>query len=245
MYSRNYIYISDEDHAKLAKIRLVIAGAGLGSVIAECALRLGIRHITIIDGDTVERSNLNRQNYILHNEGSFKAWALAKRLMEIDPSASIKVCATYLDNKNISHFIHDCDAVVNTIDFSSDAPFVLDNYCAEMGITSIHPYNLGWASLVFCTNNASVGLKSVSDRFEGFEQEMVLFLIERLEESGHDCTWLKDALGEYVSKYSTCPPPQLSIASHLAAAQVCRILYNIAVGKEIKMFPDFYYIDTL
>ncbi len=41
----------------------LVGGSGIGSNIAETILRLGFEHITIVDGDVVEESNLNRQNY--------------------------------------------------------------------------------------------------------------------------------------------------------------------------------------
>jgi tRNA A37 threonylcarbamoyladenosine dehydratase len=47
-----------------------LAGCGIGSVIAECALRLGFENITITEGDNVELSHLNRQNHIDKNIGT-------------------------------------------------------------------------------------------------------------------------------------------------------------------------------
>ena len=41
MYSRNRLYISPEEQDRLGSLRLLLGGAGLGSEIAECALRLG------------------------------------------------------------------------------------------------------------------------------------------------------------------------------------------------------------
>jgi len=38
----------------------LLGGAGIGSIIAECALRFGFENIVIVDGDRVELSNLNR-----------------------------------------------------------------------------------------------------------------------------------------------------------------------------------------
>ena len=63
-YSRNRIYISDEEQEKIRNVRILLGGAGIGSVIAECALRMGFEDIVIVDGDKVELSNLNRQNYV-------------------------------------------------------------------------------------------------------------------------------------------------------------------------------------
>ena len=40
-YSRNRIYVSEEEQEKVRRTRILLGGAGIGSVIAECALRLG------------------------------------------------------------------------------------------------------------------------------------------------------------------------------------------------------------
>ena len=63
-YSRNRIYISEEEQERIKQVRILLGGAGIGSIIAECALRFGFENITIVDGDKVEESNLNRQNYV-------------------------------------------------------------------------------------------------------------------------------------------------------------------------------------
>lgn len=52
--SRNRIYISKEEQDLIKKTPIVLGGAGIGSNIAECLLRLGFETITIIDGDVVE-----------------------------------------------------------------------------------------------------------------------------------------------------------------------------------------------
>jgi len=61
-YSRNRIYVTLEEQEKIKRYRILLGGAGIGSIIAECALRFGFENITIVDGDRVELSNLNRQN---------------------------------------------------------------------------------------------------------------------------------------------------------------------------------------
>jgi tRNA A37 threonylcarbamoyladenosine dehydratase len=48
LYSRNTLYIDSIEQEEIKKCRIVIAGAGLGSNIAECALRLGFENILII-----------------------------------------------------------------------------------------------------------------------------------------------------------------------------------------------------
>ena len=72
MYSRNRIYIKPDEQEKIKHFRVLLGGAGIGSIIAECALRMGFETITIIDGDKVEKSNLNRQNYRLEDVGNYR-----------------------------------------------------------------------------------------------------------------------------------------------------------------------------
>ncbi len=62
-YSRNRIYISEKKQQQIKNFEILIGGCGIGSVIAECALRMGFEKISLVDGDKVEDSNLNRQNY--------------------------------------------------------------------------------------------------------------------------------------------------------------------------------------
>ena len=64
----------------------MLAGSGIGSNIAECALRFGFENITVVDGDVVELSNLNRQNYTEENLSEYKAEALYNRLKSINPN---------------------------------------------------------------------------------------------------------------------------------------------------------------
>ena len=91
MYRRNYLYINSGNQEKIKNYRVLIGGCGLGSVIAECALRLGFENICIIDGDKVELSNLNRQNYTYNDIGKFKVDALKARLLQINSHAKITV----------------------------------------------------------------------------------------------------------------------------------------------------------
>lgn len=45
-YQRNRIYITPEEQCKVKETKILLGGVGLGSVIAECALRLGFETIT-------------------------------------------------------------------------------------------------------------------------------------------------------------------------------------------------------
>lgn len=68
-YTRNRIYVRPEEQQLVKNYSILLGGAGIGSIIAECALRFGFETITIVDGNIVDESNLNRQNYRMNDIG--------------------------------------------------------------------------------------------------------------------------------------------------------------------------------
>ena len=48
-YSRNRLYVNEREQKIIKDYRILLGGAGIGSILAECALRFGFEHITIID----------------------------------------------------------------------------------------------------------------------------------------------------------------------------------------------------
>lgn len=119
-----------------------MGGSGIGSVIAECALRLGFENITIIDGDKVELSNLNRQNYTEGGINSDKTKAIADRLKVINKDANIKVHNCFITETNVEELITGHRIAINALDFTSDIPLQFDKVCQKQGIPVLHPYNL-------------------------------------------------------------------------------------------------------
>lgn len=78
--------------ALLQSKRVILFGiGGVGSWCAECLIRTGLTHLTIVDGDTVQASNLNRQLPATQATlGMPKVEALKARLLEINPDAEIE-----------------------------------------------------------------------------------------------------------------------------------------------------------
>lgn len=142
------MYISPEEQTLIKDTPILIAGSGIGSVIAECALRLGFEHINIVDGNSVELSNLNHQNYLMDDIGNNKAEALKRRLLGINPDAKIKSYNLFIDIDNIESIIDNNKIAINAIDFNSKMPQLFDKICQEKEIPILHPFNLGWGGLV-------------------------------------------------------------------------------------------------
>ena len=62
IFRRSELLLGDEAMSRIAEKRVIIFGVGgVGSWCAESLVRSGIRHLTIVDSDTVCASNINRQ----------------------------------------------------------------------------------------------------------------------------------------------------------------------------------------
>ena len=131
-YSRNRLYVSEREQSIIKHYKILLGGAGIGSIIAECALRFGFEHITIIDGDKVEENNLNRQNYTENNIGRYKAECLAERLLSINPNAQIDFHTEFMTPHNIEKLLNEHDVAINALDFKDKTPFVFDEICLSL-----------------------------------------------------------------------------------------------------------------
>lgn len=239
-YNRNRIYLDKKDQDQLKECNLLFAGCGIGSNIAECAVRIGFENMTLIDGDVVEKSNLNRQNYVIENVGKSKANSLRERLLEINPDLNINISNEYLSEANLASTIAGHDIAINALDFQSNVPFCFDEICQNSGITVLHPYNFGWAALVFVITPNSPNLKSINSDYKGFEKQTADFVLGKL--SFKDRMWVGKVLNSYKIERIKNPPPQLSVGSWLAGGVCTNILFRLRLGKPIKQFPEFYFV---
>lgn len=242
-YQRNQLYINKEQQNRIKQMPVLIAGIGLGSVIAETALRLGFENLTIIDGDKVEQSNLNRQNFTQNDLGSYKTIVLQKRLTAINPNAQIKSVTDFLTADNIETYLEDIAIAINTLDFDTEAPFLFDKKCNERNIPIIHPYNLGWAASAFVVNAQSLQLAELKGKNDKTELAVVDFMLKNLSEKEHDTSWLQQVAKEY-NESGLDSPPQLAVASQLVTALTTTLMFKIANKIEIKTFPYSYFLSA-
>lgn len=244
-YSRNRLYVTPDEQRIIKDFPILMAGSGIGSNIAECALRFGFEDITLIDGDSIEVSNLNRQNFTQNDIAIYKAESLYKRLKSINPKASIKYNNQFISSENLEEIIGKASVAFNALDFTSDIPLLFDKICQEKNITVLHPYNLGWAGLVAVIMPNGENLEILGHENSINELKVVEFVSDRLKESGKSTDWLNKILRAYKEEKEFLPPPQLAVGSWLVAGMCTTLLYKIATGKSVKHFPDFYFNSTM
>lgn len=116
-YSRTRQLIGEEGLAQLKASSVLIVGVGgVGSYAAEAVARAGVGNVTLMDGDTVQPSNLNRQLVALTSTiGRNKAEVMAERIRDIDPGTNVTALARFYeenDDLDLTAF----DWVIDAID---------------------------------------------------------------------------------------------------------------------------------
>ncbi|PJJ64706.1 MULTISPECIES: tRNA threonylcarbamoyladenosine dehydratase [Chryseobacterium] len=88
---RTELLIKEEGLKKLNKANILVVGlGGVGSFAAEFLARAGVGNMTIVDGDTVDITNINRQLPALHSTvGKHKVEVVAERLLDINPNLNL------------------------------------------------------------------------------------------------------------------------------------------------------------
>jgi sulfur carrier protein ThiS adenylyltransferase len=108
---------ASETREKLKNARVAIAGlGGLGSNIAVSLARLGVGELQLVDHDTVEPSNLNRQHYGISHLGMKKTDALKNQLADINPFVNIKTIDVSVTKDNAVDLFGEYDIVCEAFD---------------------------------------------------------------------------------------------------------------------------------
>ena len=120
-FSRSEALLGPEAMEALRNKRVLIVGVGgVGSWCAEALVRTGLMHLTIMDGDVVQASNVNRQLPALRETiGQPKVLVLCERLKTINPEAEIRAVYDFYekDGKTDS----ETDLHLETYDYIIDA----------------------------------------------------------------------------------------------------------------------------
>lgn len=119
MFERLITLIGKDNVNKLKKANVLIVGlGGVGGYALETLVRSGIYNLTIVDGDIVELSNLNRQIISKRDViGRPKALVAQARTLEINPDVNLKVINQFISEDNFSLLnIDSFDYVIDACD---------------------------------------------------------------------------------------------------------------------------------
>lgn len=116
---RTKLILGEEKIKKLWHSKVLVAGlGGVGGYAVEQLVRAGIGEITIVDSDTVQESNINRQIVALNSTlGQKKTDVIKARALDINPQVKVNSIDEYLIGENIEKLLEaKYDFVVDAID---------------------------------------------------------------------------------------------------------------------------------
>lgn len=112
--------LGDEPIETLQKKHVLVVGlGGVGGICAEMIARSGVGKMTIVDADTVDLSNTNRQIPALHSTaGKLKSEVMAERLKDINPDIELIVKSIYIKDEITGELLDEAqyDFAVDCID---------------------------------------------------------------------------------------------------------------------------------
>ena len=150
-YARNIRALSAEETIALRDKKVcVIGGGGLGGYIVELLARLGVLHISLVDYDVFEPSNLNRQLFSTQSGmGMPKVAGAVRRIAEVNSEVTLNGVQEKLTGANATDLLKGHDVVMDALD-NIKTRLLLGRACRELGIPLVHGSIAGWFGQVCC-----------------------------------------------------------------------------------------------
>lgn len=125
---RTELLLGKKAMSRLSKTHVLVAGmGGVGSMAAEMICRSGVGKMTIIDADTVEPGNINRQVPALHSTlDRKKVEVMGERLLDVNPDLDLTIVNEFIKDEGIPKLLEENpDYVVDAIDTLSPKIFLI------------------------------------------------------------------------------------------------------------------------
>jgi tRNA A37 threonylcarbamoyladenosine dehydratase len=143
---RTALLIGEASVEALANAHVLVVGlGGVGSYAAEQLVRAGVGSITMVDGDEVQESNINRQLPATSKTvGLKKAKVLEERYLEINPELNLKVIQSYILDSEMDALIssNPFDYVIDAIDTLSPKIYLI-KACVEHNVPLVSSMGAG------------------------------------------------------------------------------------------------------
>jgi len=120
-------------HQKIKNSVVGIAGlGGLGSPVAVALARVGVGKLILVDFDVVEPSNLNRQQYFVHQIGMPKTEALRMNIAAINPYVRVETYQEKLGRNNVEKIFQEAAVVVEAFDRAEEKAMLISVVSEKM-----------------------------------------------------------------------------------------------------------------
>ncbi len=132
---------------------IIIGMGGIGCAVAQYLLTTGIKILTLIDNDKIQKSNLNRQIlYSIHHVGKAKVKVAKKILNGINPECKIKTIFQKINGKNIKKYLYKPSLVIDATD-NWHTMNLINKFCVKQSIPLISTSVIGFDGQVILFKN--------------------------------------------------------------------------------------------
>ncbi len=254
IFCRNIGFFTESEQDKLRRSTIAVAGmGGVGGLLVERLVRLGVGQLKITDNGTFEESNLNRQfASSMTNLGQNKAEVVLAQIRDINPQAQIHCSNTGITTENDAGlFVSDCDVVIDEMDFVAfKQSILLQRAARERGIYYLFSSAIGFGALAVIFDPKGLTLEEYNKLppdVDLNEAEMPKVPLDRIV----------PIIPSYIAALATTATvekiaagvqagPTTSIGAGLASILAANEAINIILNKgDIVKAPEYIYIDLL
>ncbi len=253
IFSRNIGIISESEQEKMQQSTVAIAGVGgVGGLLAERLIRIGVGRLKITDPGTFEKSNLNRQfGSSTSNLGFNKTEVIFSQIKDINPKAQIDHGPNGIrTDADAIDFVNGCDLVIDEMDFGLfKQSIILQRAARQRGLYYFFTSAVGFGALVvifapqgltleeFNNLPPNVNLNNSKEIFVPLDKVMPISP-SYISINPHN------ALHEIYSGKRTIPTTSIGVglASILAANEAINIIIK---KRDVVVAPQYTYIDLL
>ena len=179
-YDRTKKLFGENNFEKFKDVKLILLGVGgVGSFALDALYNTGITNITIVDFDTYEESNMNRQMGSHGNIGKIKVDALKEKYPEVT-AIHVKITPEWIDNFDFSSY----DYILDAIDDIKPKVHLIKKYFTRVISTSgsakrIDPSKIEYISIWDTYNDPFIKKIRTQLKEEGFKKKFkVIFSSE-------------------------------------------------------------------
>jgi len=253
IFSRNIGFITESEQDKLRKATIGVAGlGGVGGLLAERLIRMGVGRLKITDPEAFEESNLNRQfASSMLNLGQNKTEVVLQNIKDINPQAKISYNDSGIKTENDARaFVSDCDLVIDEMDFTAfRESIILQRAARKRGIYCISVITIGFGALavVFDPKGLTIEeynkLPSDVDLNDREKLKVPLEIIAPVLPS-YAATFPPDIAEEIMD--GKRPGPSNSVGAGLASILAANEAVRVILNKDgIVTAPTYTYVDLI
>ena len=181
MFSRSLSLLGEENFKKLQDAKICVVGVGgVGGAVCEVLARTGAQNLTLVDGDVISVSNLNRQIFTTQeNIGKPKVEEMKKRILAINPNAKVQTIFQFLSHENVS------ETLTEKYDYIIDA---IDDINAKIWLVKLaKSKNINIVSALGAGNRSGLPTFEITDVYKTSYDPLAKVFRKKLREENVEC----------------------------------------------------------